>query len=371
MTDKSANRPPDTGGPDRVSVAVLGAGNIGSVHLQSADAVDGANVVAAADVVPENRHRAEHLGADRTYEDFRPLFRTEDVDVAIVALPPSLHRDAAETAMRAGCDVFVEKPFARNVAEAEAICETAEETGATVGVDHTIRYQDEMRAVKDAYDEGRLGHVPLATITRVNNGPFASPPDEGPISGWQLDPEMTGGGALLDLGVHLFDVLEWVFGECEVVGAQVDSTLDLPYEDAASVHLRATETGTIATLQCGFFQWEDPPDLNTSFRLEGIADSIDSTEFVPDNFLVNAGLAAAKNVARAAVGGTPDHFAPTYYYRAHYRAVEDFLTAVRYGDPAPVGAEEGRRSVELAAAAYDAANAEYRDRVAEVVEGSR
>jgi myo-inositol 2-dehydrogenase/D-chiro-inositol 1-dehydrogenase len=372
MSNTRANRSdaPSTW-TDDLAVAVLGAGNMGSVHLQSAAAVDCATVVAAADVVPSNRHRAQSLGADRVYEDFRPLLHSEDVDVAIVALPPSLHRDAAETAMRADCDVFVEKPFARNVAEAEAIREVAAETGATVGVDHTIRYQPEMEAVKDAYDEGRLGHVPFATITRVNNGPFASPPNEDEVAAWQLDPETTGGGALLDLGVHLFDVLEWVLGECEVVHAELDSTLNLPYEDAATVTLRSVDDGTTATLQCGFFQWEDPPDVNTSFRLDGVAESIDSADHEPSQFLVHAATSAAANALRALVGGDPKTFAPTYYYRAHYRAVEDFLQAVANDAPAPVGVDEGVRSIELAEAAYDAAGAEYRDTVAEVVEGAR
>jgi predicted dehydrogenase len=336
---------------DDLSVAVLGVGNVGSVHLQSAVAIDGVSVTAAADAVTANRARANELGAGDTYDDFERLLDAESVDVAVVALPPSLHQDAAIAAMEAGCDVFVEKPLGRTTAEAEAIRARAAETDATLGVDHTLRYQDEIQHVKDVYEAGRLGHVPLATIRRINHGPFSSPPDEQPIARWQLDPAVTGGGALLDLGVHLFDVLEWVFGECEVVDATLDQTMELPYEDTACVRLCATETGTMATLQCGFFQWEQPPAVNTSFRLDGVADSIDSADHVPD-FHRHALTSAARNVARSAVGRDPNCFAPTYYYRAHYRALEAFLAAVGDGRPAPVDGETGRRAVELVERAY-------------------
>jgi myo-inositol 2-dehydrogenase/D-chiro-inositol 1-dehydrogenase len=111
--------------------------------------------------------------------------------------------------------------------------------------------------------------------------------------------------------------------------------------------------------------------VNTSFRLDGVAESIDSADHEPSQFLVHAATSAAANALRALVGGDPKTFAPTYYYRAHYRAVEDFLQAVANDAPAPVGVDEGVRSIELAEAAYDAAGAEYRDTVAEVVEGAR
>jgi predicted dehydrogenase len=339
-----------------LSVAILGVGNIGSVHLQSVEATDLATVTAAADVSAANRRRASELGAAETYDDFRRLLRTDPPDVAVVAVPPSLHHEAAAVAMEAGCDVFVEKPLARSPEEAHSICAIAERTGATLGVDHTLRYQEDVQAVKAAYDEGRLGHVPLATIRRVNHGPFSSPGEEQAVADWQLDPELTGGGALLDLGVHLFDVLEWVFGECEVLDATLEATKNLPYEDTASVQVRATRTGTIATLQCGFFQQESPPAVNTSFRLEGVAESIDSAEHVPERFHVHALAEAAGNVVRSATGQTPKAFSPTYYYRAHYRALESFLTAVRDGRSAPVDGWDGLRALELVDAAYDTAD---------------
>ena len=339
---------------DDLQVGLLGAGNIGTVHLQSTRGIDGASVVAAADVVPENRTRAEKQGVDRTYEDYADLLAEEDVDAAIVALPPFLHAEAATAAAEAGCHVFVEKPFARTAAEGRRIVEAADEAGVSIGVDHTIRYQPEVQKLKELYDAGRVGHVPLASIARINNGPFSAPPAREPVSGWMLDPDATGGGALMDLGVHLFDVLEFFFGELTVEYAHIDASMDLPFEDSALVVV-STEAGTQATVSAGFFQWETPPDITGYFRLEGVADTLRSEDYLPKQFMAHAAKSAMENVAKRARGQEPAYFKPTYYYQAHYRALKDFLDAVAGGEAPPVDGAAGLRMVEHVETAYEMA----------------
>lgn len=339
---------------DDIEVGVLGVGHIGSVHLQTATTLDGVTVSAAADAVPANRRRAERLGARRTYADYEELLAEEAVDVVVVALPPSMHADAAVSATEAGAHVFVEKPLARSVEEARTVVDAADRAGVRVGVDHTLRYYPEMRALKRRYDDGRLGHVPLAHLVRVNAGPFETPPPTGDVPDWQLDPAQTGGGAVMDLGVHLLDLLEWLFGEMTVVDAVLDRQLDLPYEDTALLTLRSEATGTLASVHCGFYHWEEPPDVTLRCRLEGIADTADSTDFAP-NFHVNAARSALTNTVRRATGGTPEYFGPTYHYRAHYEALAGFVEAVGDGEDPPVGEAEALRSLRLVEAAYDAA----------------
>jgi len=347
-------------------VGILGAGNIGTVHLQSAEAMSDATVAAVADTESDRRARAERLGADETFDDYRTLLAEEDLDAVVVALPPFLHREATVAAARAGYDVFVEKPFARTSAEAEAMLAAADRFGVSVGVDHTMRYLPEVKRLKAAYDAGRLGHVPLAVVSRVNNGPFEHPEPSRRIPDWQLDPTATGGGALIDLGVHLLDVLEWFFGSLELRHAELTSQLNLPYEDTASLVLRA-ETGTTAVLNCGFFQWEEPPDVNATIRLDGVAESLTGEEFAP-NLIVHAAKSAAGNVLRRAIGSEPSYFEPTYYYRAHFDALRDFLTAIREGRRPPVSGDDGRRTIELVSEAYESTDRPGRNEPLGVVE---
>jgi predicted dehydrogenase len=338
-----------------IAVGVLGAGNIGTVHVQSARAMDGVSVECVADTDPGRRERVERLGVDRVYEDYRALLAAEPLDVVVVALPPFLHCEATVEAARRGSNVFVEKPFARTPAEGQRMIEAADDGGVVLGVDHTLRYQPEIQRLHEEYESGRLGHVPLATATRVNHGPFEPPEPSAPVPDWQLDPEATGGGALIDLGVHLLDVLEWFFGGLELRHAELETQLNLPYEDTATLVLRSTESGTTAVLNCGFFQWERPPDINTSVRLDGITETVDSSQYLPRNLFVHASKAAAKNVVRRAVGREPSYFEPTYYYRAHFEALREFVEAVRAGRTPPVTGVDGLRTVEIVSQAYEMA----------------
>lgn len=334
-----------------VDVGIFGVGNIGTVHLQTVLACDDVDRVLVADIVDENRERALALGATRAYEEYEELLATGEPDVVVVALPPFLHAEATIAAVESGCHVFVEKPFARDPDEAEEMIRAADRAGVSLGVDHTSRYRPEVRRVKERYDEGSIGHVPTCSIWRFNNGPFSAPPARETPAGWQLDPEATGGGALLDLGVHLFDVLEWFFGELSVEHASLDRTLELPYEDTATLVV-STEAGTTATLSCGFFQWEDPPNVTGGMRLDGVADSLSSEEFMPSNFVSHAARSALENVGKRVRGREPEIFKPTYFYQAHYHALTEFVAAVKAGREPPVTGADGARAVELVTEAY-------------------
>ncbi|WP_408957977.1 Gfo/Idh/MocA family protein [Natrinema sp. 74] len=341
-----------------LSLGVLGVGNIGMVHLKSALAMPDVEVVAAADAVAENRDRAERAGVSRTYDDYAALLESEDLDAAVVALPPFLHAEAVERAAAAGVDVFVEKPLARSTEEADAMLETAREAGIAVGVDHTLRYQPDMIGVKEAYDEGGVGHVPYASITRLNDGPLGRPPAREAPPSWPLDPDAAGGGSLFELGVHCFDVLEWLFGDLEVRDAATGTSLETDVEDAATVLMEAPETETTVTLHCGSYQWEQLPAVNTRLRLEGVTGTISNEDHLPANFYADAAKSALSNVASRFTRDEPNVFGPTFYLQAHYDALADFCDAIRTDDRPPVDGAAGRRTLDLAETAYELAAAD-------------
>ncbi|WP_265107805.1 Gfo/Idh/MocA family protein [Halosolutus halophilus] len=336
-----------------LTVGVLGVGNIGMVHLQSALAMPNVAVQAAADTVPENRERAERAGVPRTYDDYVELLEAETLDAAIVALPPFLHADAVSHAADAGVDVFVEKPLARSTEEADELLSVADRGGIAVGVDHTLRYQSDMRGVRRAYEEGRVGHVPYVSMTRLNDSPLGRPPAEDDPPAWPHDPAAAGGGSLYELGIHCFDLLEWIFGDLEIRDAATGHSLDVPVEDAATVLLRSPETETTITLHCGSYQWEELPEVNTRLRLEGVTGTISNDQFLPGNFYASAARAALENVAKRFTGSGPDVYAPTFYLEAHYDALADFCDAIRENETPPIDGADGRRALELAETAYD------------------
>ena len=335
----------------QLSVGILGIGHIGAVHLQAAEAMDGVSVLAAADEEASKRELATRLGVPAVYSSCKELLEREPVDVAVVALPPFLHEEAIRRSIEAGAHVFVEKPFASSTEEGRRLIEAAAAADVSIGVDHTLRYQSEMQAVKAAYDSGTAGSVPMAHVSRINSGPFEPPPASEPVPDWPLDPDAVGGGAVMDLGVHLFDLLEWLFGEMEVCHAELGRQLGLDYEDTAAIVLRSGETGTIATVHCGYYQWEEPPDVNMRVRLDGVAKTIESADYVP-NFFLHAGKSALENLGKRLVGEDPSYFEPTYYYRAHFETLEAFVDAVHEGREPPASGFDGLRAIELVEETY-------------------
>jgi len=344
----------------RISVGVLGCGHIGQVHLQSALAMDDVDVVAIADKDASLRGRASAQGVPQTYEDYDQLLEEESIDAVVVTLPPSLHVEATRAAAERGCDVFLEKPFARTVAEAESIRDVGERRGINIGVDHTWRYYPHVKKVKSQLDSGAVGHVPTCSIARFNSGPFSLPPVTSPLSEWKLDRDATGGGALLSLGTHMFDVLKWLFGKQTVRHVELGRQLSLPFEDTATVVLESG-TGTISTMKCGIYQWTSSPDVNMRLRLEGIAGTLDASDHVPDDLYTHAAWEMVKNIGRRFSGRDVKQYAPTYFLVAHYDALADFLTSVGSGTPPPVNAHDGLRSIELVERAYERADAEWID----------
>lgn len=340
-------------------VGLLGVGNIGSIHLRSISVMDHASVTAVADADSRSRELAKERTSCNTYSDYKDLLENEDIDIAVISLPPFLHAQATIESAEQGAHVFVEKPFALSAAEAQTMIHAAHDHNVNLGVDHTLRYQTDIREMKRQFDRGTLGHVPLAYISRINNGPFSSPPERAPVADWQLNPEMAGGGVIFRLGVHLFDVLEWFFGEMSIEYVHLDSQLNSAVEDTATIVLSATDSNVTAVLTCGSFQWESLPDVNMLFRLEGTTNFLKNEVFLPDSFELHAVKSMVENVANQGFGREPEFFKPTYYYQAHYRALEDFIASVVQDERPPVSGRDGLRTIELAESAYGTAEGQY------------
>lgn len=337
-----------------LTVAIIGIGHIGAVHLQTARVHQHVNRTVAVDPDERQRELAGEIGADERYRSVDSLLENEQPDLTVIAVPPGYHLEVAEPVIEAGSNVFVEKPIARTPVEAAELIRLADSNNVAIGVDHTIRYQDDIRKLKSALDAGEFGAVPTCSIWRINNGPFDAPPANPSGPGWQLDPDMAGGGALLDLGVHLFDVVEWFFGEVSLEYASVDQVLSLPVEDAATVVLK-TKSGTVATVTCGYFQWEQPPDITSGMRIDGIAASGSNHAYRPRNFYSHVAESALKNVIAALRGTDPAYFRPSYYYEAHFTALTECIDAIVRGDTPPVSGTDGKRMVDLVYEAYELA----------------
>jgi predicted dehydrogenase len=152
-------------------VGVIGAGYWGPNIVRNLSEAPGAEPVAVADLSPE-RLDAIHkrFPALRTTTEHRSLFDDRQVDAVCIATPVGTHRRLAEEAFAAGKHVFVEKPLAGNVADAEAIVRAAERAGKTLMVGHTFVYNPAVVTVKEILARNGVGRVQYVDSQRVNLG---------------------------------------------------------------------------------------------------------------------------------------------------------------------------------------------------------
>jgi len=221
-----------------------------AAYLRVLASLPDVEIVALHDPSPEiAARRAAALGDPPTFTDYREMLRTTKPDF-VVAL--GQHRRMAETAhalLDAGVPFMMEKPMGIDAAEVAGIAEKATARNAFVAVPLPQRYSPFVARARQLMAEGRLG--PLSHLYLRLNRPTSAryPAWDSP---WMLDPALSGGGCLRNLGSHCFDLFRLLTGEeARVTGAQLSArALGQRVEDYASVQLR-TAGGVLGTIELG------------------------------------------------------------------------------------------------------------------------
>jgi predicted dehydrogenase len=196
-------------------------------------------VAAASWREPSLAALARRHGIPRTTIDWEQLAADPSIDAVVIGTPNALHAPQAIACLRAGKHVLVEKPMARTLTEAEAMNAAADEGGALLMVAHCWRFHADVRRLRDKIESGALGEVTKTRGYGVHAG-------WGP-SGWFVDPDLAGGGALLDMGVHAIDTARFLLGDpapqrvCATIGTRYgdylvddDGILLIRWSDGAS-----------------------------------------------------------------------------------------------------------------------------------------
>jgi predicted dehydrogenase len=154
-----------------IRVGVIGAGYWGPNIVRNLHEAPGAEAVAVADLSEERLDAIrKRFPAVRVTTDYKELLNDATIDAICVVTPVGTHRKLAEEAFAAGKHVFVEKPLAKNVSDAEAIVRAGERAGKTLMVGHTFVYNPAVAVVKDILDSGGIGDVYYLDSQRVNLG---------------------------------------------------------------------------------------------------------------------------------------------------------------------------------------------------------
>lgn len=180
-------------------IGLVGLGGIGTLHAETVEAL-GATVAGGADL----DHTIQESFSERfdapTYESHAELLDSVDVDGLVVTTPNRYHRDATIDALESNTHVLVEKPLADSLASAHDIAAAAEESDAFCMVGFQNRFSGAARVLKNLIDDGRLGRI---THIEANYVRRRGIPGRG---SWFTDKSIAGGGALIDVGVHIIDL---------------------------------------------------------------------------------------------------------------------------------------------------------------------
>ena len=355
---------PFTSPSSALRVAVIGVGGVGAAHAHAFAAHPDVDLVALVDPAPARRDAvAAELGVPRVLDDWREIVGADDVDAVSVALPNALHAPVTIAALGAGLHVLCEKPLATTIADARAMVAAARDAGRVLQVPFNHRQRGDVAFVQRYLSDPGIGaiyHVRASWRRRAGIG----------AAGWFRSRELAGGGALIDLGPHVLDLVLHLLGEPAVrtASAAVHGRL------GAAGYGRQRTTPRIADGDDAF----DVEDLATAFlRLDGDvslqfeiswAGHADDDEDISLELLgVDGGVRlfsrwyATEGTVQVFrdVGGVPAVIRPAVDGRGgdHHSVVRDFVAAIRSGAWSEHDGSLALRRTEVLDAIYRSASA--------------
>ncbi len=191
----------------RWKIGIIGAGGISEQHLEAISSEPRAIAVAVADPSMEHAQlRAARHGIPAVYADYQEMLEQEEMDAVIVCVPNSLHAPVTLDALAAGKHVLCEKPMASSVEQAEAMAEMAKRTGQVLMIAQNNRFRGQSLMMKQLVEQGTFGRIYHAKAGWVRRHGIPG------WGSWFTQNEFSGGGALIDIGVHVLDLALWVLG---------------------------------------------------------------------------------------------------------------------------------------------------------------
>ncbi len=233
-------------------VGLIGAGLQGHRRAKVLRFGLGERLVAVSDTNAHIGQRLSSLYQAALEPDWRNLINHAGIDAVIICTPSHLHFDMVKDLLNAGKHVLCEKPLALEIHQAETLVEIARERGLKLKCGFNHRHFPGIAQAKKWCDEGKLGSLLLG---RCRHGIIGRP---GYDKDWRAQPQMSGGGELMDQGFHAIDLFRWFFGEFEeVIGATSTYFWPIaPLEDNVFAFFK-TSRGQVASLHNSWTQWKN------------------------------------------------------------------------------------------------------------------
>ena len=244
---------------DTIGVALIGSGYIAHYHAKGlAEAADVEVPVLCSIDSREAEEFADKYGIKEITDQIDVILGREDIQAVVIATPNKYHAPYAVEFMKNGKDVFVEKPMAVSASQGKEMTECARKYERILMVGHMWRFDNEVNFVRDLVQSGKLGEI-LKTKgygIHVNWGP----------SGWFVDKDLAGGGALADMGVHAIDTVRYMLGDPEPkeVYAKISTSFGDYDVDDTGIVMITWDTEAVSIIESGWWHpHADGPEAGT------------------------------------------------------------------------------------------------------------
>jgi len=188
-----------------IKVGIIGVGNISQLHISAYVENEKVELYAFCDINEKQlKVMSERYGVKRTFTDYNQMLELEEIDAVSICTWNAAHAPCAIAALNAGKHVLCEKPMAMNACEAREMTEAAKKNGKLLMIGFVRRFGNDCQVLRDFIEKGFMGDIYYAKTTylRRNGNP----------GGWFGDKSRSGGGPLIDLGVHVIDLTRFLMG---------------------------------------------------------------------------------------------------------------------------------------------------------------
>jgi predicted dehydrogenase len=327
--------------PPQLQFAQVGCGLIGRKRARALERLPGAALKYACDVDPSRAAEVAALAPGcRAVRDLREALSDPAVGAVFISTPHSSLADLAIEAVRAGKHALVEKPGALNAAGLRRVRDEAAATGARVRLSYNHRFHPALRQARALVDAGELGPLMFVRARYGHGG------RKGYDREWRADPALSGGGELIDQGVHLIDLAGWFLGDFATVeGHAATSYWDMRVDDNAFLSLR-TAAGQTAWLHASCTEWKNLFSLeiygrNGKLAIDGLGGSYGVERLVFYRMLPEMG---PPETTAWDYPGADDSWA---------LEIQAFVEDIRLGREPEPGLREGIRTLEIVGAVYE------------------
>lgn len=335
-----------------IRFGIIGAGVAGQYHAQAIAQTPDARLVAVCAGHPERAAVLANAFDARVEPDVAALLACDDIDAVCICTPSGQHAGQGIAAAKAGKHVLIEKPLAISLADADALIDACRTAGVRLGVALQRRTDPDFCAAREAIAAGALGRPILGVVTI----PYLRTQTYYDSAAWRGTWALDGGGALMNQGIHLLDLLLWLMGD-DVIEVQAHTATlvrAIEVEDCASAALRFAggALGAIAATTAaapGFPHRVEVYGTQGGVQIEGEAIVRWETPDHPPPASLR--VISGSGHQEAGAGARPTGISAI----GHTRIMADFVAAIREHRQPLVSGSEARRALAVVLAIYESA----------------